>query len=72
MLPPLGSVTVSAILPPAWLGVVIDAPPARTAETTAPLFLRPFTVDEYHRMAEAGVFGGDERLELLEGIVTMM
>jgi Uma2 family endonuclease len=40
--------------------------------TNASLHLRPFTVDEYHRLGEAGIFGGDERLELLEGIITMM
>jgi Uma2 family endonuclease len=30
---------------------------------------RRFTVDEYLRMAEAGVFGPDERVELLDGVV---
>ncbi|MDB9372239.1 Uma2 family endonuclease [Nodularia sphaerocarpa] len=34
-------------------------------ETTLPL--RLWTVEEYHRMAEAGIFGVDERVELLEG-----
>ena len=29
---------------------------------------RRFTVDEYHRMAEAGLFG-DERVELLDGLI---
>ena len=29
--------------------------------------MRRWTVDEYHRMIEAGVFAGDERFELLEG-----
>lgn len=34
--------------------------------------VRRFAVDEYHRMAEAGVFAADERLELVDGrIVTM-
>jgi len=28
---------------------------------------RRFTVDEFQRMAEAGVFGEDDRLELLDG-----
>jgi len=28
---------------------------------------RLFTVEEYHRMAEAGIFGEDERVELIEG-----
>lgn len=30
---------------------------------------RPITVDEYHRMAEAGIFRDDERVELLDGVV---
>jgi len=30
---------------------------------------RRFTVDEYLRMAESGVFGPDERVELLDGVV---
>lgn len=34
--------------------------------------LRPFTVDEYHAMGEAGILGPDDRVELVEGrIVTM-
>lgn len=28
---------------------------------------RPFTVEEYHKMAEAGVFAPDERVELIGG-----
>ncbi len=33
---------------------------------------RPFTVDEYHRLAEAGVLTHDDRVELLDGrIITM-
>jgi hypothetical protein len=28
---------------------------------------RPFTVDEFERMAEAGIFDEDERVELLAG-----
>jgi Uma2 family endonuclease len=31
-----------------------------------------FTVDEFHRMAAAGVFTEDDRVELLEGEVTVM
>ncbi len=30
---------------------------------------RRITVAEYHRMAEAGVFGPDARVELLEGVI---
>jgi Uma2 family endonuclease len=33
---------------------------------------RPFTVDEYHLMAEAGIFSEDERIELLEGDIAAM
>lgn len=36
------------------------------------LLRRSFTVDEYHRMAQAGIFSEDDRVELLQGeIVTM-
>jgi hypothetical protein len=31
------------------------------------LNLRLWTVEEYHRMAEAGILADDERVELLEG-----
>ena len=31
-----------------------------------------FTVDEYHRMAEAGVLGPDEGVELIEGEIIQM
>lgn len=33
---------------------------------------RLFTVEEYHRMAEAGIFGAEERVELIEGEVIQM
>jgi Uma2 family endonuclease len=31
--------------------------------------LKRFSVDEYHAMINAGVFGGDENFELLEGLI---
>ena len=34
--------------------------------------IRRFNVDEYHRMAAAGVFGPDERVELIEGEIVAM
>ena len=34
--------------------------------------LRRFTVDDFHRMGEAGVFAPDERVELIEGVVVEM
>lgn len=33
---------------------------------------RPITADEYERMGEAGIFGGDARLELIEGEIYQM
>ena len=33
---------------------------------------RTFTVEEYHRMGEAGVFGPDERVELIWGVIREM
>ncbi len=45
-----------------------------SAETTALLLETPrlLSVDEYHRMIEAGIFGEDEHLELLEGVIVAM
>jgi Uma2 family endonuclease len=31
-----------------------------------------FTVDEYHRMGEAGIFGPEERVELIDGEIIQM
>ncbi len=31
-----------------------------------------FTVEEFHRMAEAGIFGEDDRLELVDGVIVEM
>jgi Uma2 family endonuclease len=36
-----------------------------------PLPIRRFTVDEYYRMAEAGILHADERVELLDGVVVV-
>lgn len=38
----------------------------------APLARRRFTVDEYHRMAEAGILDEDDRVELLDGEIVEM
>lgn len=41
--------------------------PAESPISAPMLSLRRFTVDEYHRIAEAGVLTADDRVELLEG-----
>jgi Uma2 family endonuclease len=33
---------------------------------------RRFTLDEYHRMGEAGILGEDDRVELIEGVIVEM
>jgi Uma2 family endonuclease len=33
---------------------------------------RRFTVEEYHRMAESGILGPDERVELVRGVIRKM
>ena len=33
---------------------------------------RLFSIDEYHRMGEAGIFSEDDRVELIEGEIVMM
>jgi Uma2 family endonuclease len=38
----------------------------------APITRRRFTVEEYHRMAEAGILGEDDRLELVDGEIVEM
>ena len=37
-----------------------------------PLVRLSFTVGEYHRMAEAGILGEDDRVELIDGQVVAM
>jgi Uma2 family endonuclease len=38
----------------------------------APVLKRVFRVDEFHRMADGGVFAEDDRLELLDGEIVRM
>ena len=34
--------------------------------------LHPFTVEQYHRMADAGIVSPDDRVEFIEGVVVSM
>lgn len=45
---------------------------ATTIEETLHLPLRRISVDQYHRMGEAGIFDPDERVELLDGMLIAM
>jgi Uma2 family endonuclease len=60
-LSPLADVAPNSV-PMVSAAATVDAAPS----------LRRFTVGEYHRLGESGFFDGNERLELLEGIITMM
>jgi Uma2 family endonuclease len=39
---------------------------------SAPLRTHRFTVDEYHRLGEAGIFHEDDRVELIDGQIVQM
>jgi Uma2 family endonuclease len=45
---------------------------ATAIEETLHLPLRRISVDQYHRMGEAGIFDPDERVELLDGVLIAM
>ncbi len=42
-------------------------PPLTISTLDFPVAVRPITVDEYHAMGRAGIFGPEERVELLNG-----
>jgi Uma2 family endonuclease len=42
------------------------------SDMVSDLVLRPFTVDEYHRLAEVGVLDREERVELIDGAIVEM
>jgi Uma2 family endonuclease len=50
--------------------VDIDEPAVLTHHPAASI--RPLTVNEYHRMGEAGIFAENERVELIEGQLIAM
>ncbi|MHB8577665.1 MAG: Uma2 family endonuclease [Dehalococcoidia bacterium] len=52
---------------------MIETAPAVVAQQSAALpSRRCFSVDEYYRMAEAGILNDDERVELIEGEIIQM
>jgi hypothetical protein len=46
------------------------SPPASPCYHLAPMPLRRFTVEEYHRLIEDQYFVADERFELIDGYIT--
>jgi len=44
----------------------------RSMDTTVELKRRRFTLEEYHRMGEVGIFHEDDRIELIEGEIVEM
>ena len=49
--------------------IPVETVPEVSAET---LVTRKFTVAEYYRMGEAGIFHPEERVELIEGVIVVM
>ena len=72
--PAIAPETAAAV--PAAIAPEVAAIPAApaTADTAAGLTRekRKFTVAEYYRMAEVGILGRDERVELIEGEIIVM
>jgi Uma2 family endonuclease len=50
--------------------VSVGSPLSPMMPEPAPFEPRRFTVDEYHRLGEVGVLTEDDRVELLEGVIT--
>jgi Uma2 family endonuclease len=50
----------------------MDTRPTDTVDTTIEPERRRFTLEEYHRMGEVGIFREGERLELIEGEIVEM
>ena len=46
--------------------------PLLSRRKKADIVPRTFTVAEYHQLAEAGIFGPRERVELLDGLIVTM
>lgn len=64
-------VTHRAVVPISWLWARYNVSVMLASDIDASV-LRRFTVEEYHRMAEAGVFDPTERVELIRGVIRTM
>ena len=47
------------------------AVPVKPTSKSKPYALRKFTVEEYHKLAEVGILGEDDRVELIEGEIVV-
>ena len=47
------------------------APLAKPETQVEAIVTRKFTVTEYYRMGEAGIFHPEERVELIEGVIVV-
>src|SRR5438045_1800942 len=66
----------TAIAPPSVAKIPSVAAPSSTPPPSAPPFggmayIRRFTVDEYHRMIEAGILKEGDPVELLDGYLVL-
>jgi Uma2 family endonuclease len=51
------------------MSVVVDSPPENAVELMAMAGGRRITIDQYHKMHEAGIYMDGDRVELIEGYV---
>ena len=56
----------------ATLNTSIESSAELTPALNGPRGLRLFTADEYQRLADAGILGEDDRVELIEGRIVRM
>lgn len=65
----MATANITSVVPP--VALITPAIPA-PADSPAEPGLRRFNVDDYYRMAEAGVFKPEERVELIRGAIVQM
>jgi Uma2 family endonuclease len=65
----MATANISSVVPPVAL---VTPTSATQPESSTEPRLRRFNVDDYYRMAEAGVFKPEERVELIRGAIVQM